>query len=101
MEQSVDRMSKEKLWENSAVGIWSHLCFFVWANFWGKKSLHWHIQSFENYIKEDINPFGLRVQIFPTFETGDVDFKREWEKTLDKCSKEMMLLRLAAYKKTN
>lgn len=30
-----------------------------------KAALCWHIKSFEDYNNENINPFGLRVQIFP------------------------------------
>lgn len=37
--------------------------------------------SFETYVKEDINLFGLWVQIFPTLDV-DANFKKEWQRNL-------------------
>lgn len=54
-----------------------------------KSHLHWHIQYFEQYIKE-VCPLGLRIQIFPTIRDPSLDFKKHWENTLTKCSLELM-----------
>lgn len=43
-----------------------------------KSLLYWHIKSFENYSTENLNPFGLRVQIFPSFDNIDASFKAVW-----------------------
>lgn len=43
-------------------------------------------------MREDINPFELRVQIFPTFDNIETGFKKEWEKIFKKCSKTLMML---------
>lgn len=40
-----------------------------------KSLLHWHIKSFQDYITKNLNPFGLRIQIFPTFDNIDSSFK--------------------------
>lgn len=40
-----------------------------------KSMLYWHIRSFQDYIREDINPMGLRVRIFPTLDGLDSEFK--------------------------
>ncbi|XP_040191614.1 uncharacterized protein LOC120937137 [Rana temporaria] len=55
-----------------------------------KSSLFWHIKSFERYTSAKINPFGLRIQIFPHTEQVDTPFKKEWETNLQLCSQEMM-----------
>ena len=55
-----------------------------------KSSLFWHIKSFERYTSAKINPFGLRIQIFPHSEQIDTLFKSEWETNLKSCSQEMM-----------
>lgn len=44
-----------------------------------KVSMFWHIKSFENYIPVDMNPFGLRIQIFPTLDMIDTVFRKRWE----------------------
>lgn len=41
-----------------------------------KVSLFWQVKNFEHYIQEDINPFGLRVPIFPTLDNLDTIFKK-------------------------
>lgn len=61
--------------------------------------MFWHIKSFQDYIKEDINPLGLRVQIFPNLESLDSDFKIAWEQILCTCSKDMMQLLIVEYEK--
>lgn len=65
-----------------------------------KKSLfYWHVKSFQDYIKEDINPAGLRVQIFPTLEGLDSEFKSKWEHALRACSQRLMEILIEEYKK--
>lgn len=64
-----------------------------------KSLLHWHIKSFKDYIAANLNPFGLRVQIFPTFEHIDPSFKAVWEVNLKECSRKMMLLLIDEYAK--
>lgn len=64
-----------------------------------KSLLHWHIKSFEEYIRDDLNPLGLRVQIFPTFDNLDPIFKLAWESILNKCSTKMMKLLIDEYQK--
>lgn len=51
--------------------------------------LWWNVQSLEQYLKHDLCPRGLRVQIFPAWEVTP-EFKTTWEKTLGKCSALMM-----------
>lgn len=66
-----------------------------------KKSLnHWHIHSFQQYLSNHINPFGLRIQIFPTMESIGPKFKKDWEANLSTCSNKMMLLLIDEYKTT-
>lgn len=65
-----------------------------------KSSNYLHIQSFDNYIKKKNNPFGLRVQIFPTMENIGPAFKKEWEKNLSACSNGMMSLLVEEYQRT-
>lgn len=64
-----------------------------------KASLFWHIKSFEDYLKIDINPFGLRVQIFPSFERIEPEFKVAWEKVLKQCSANLMNLLIQEYRR--
>lgn len=64
-----------------------------------KSSMFWHTQAFDRYIKSDINPFGLRIQIFPTLNDVDNSFKKMWEENLNECTKNMMLLLIGEYNK--
>lgn len=41
-----------------------------------KAALFWHIDNFEKYIREDINPYGLRIQIFPLVDHISPEFKK-------------------------
>lgn len=59
-----------------------------------KSLLYWHIKTFEEYIKDDLNPLGLQVQIFRSFENIDPVFKTAWESNLKACSTGMIKLRL-------
>lgn len=61
--------------------------------------LFWHTRSFEDYIKEDIIPLGLRVQIFPTLEGLDSEFKTKWEEVLKVCPQDLMKILIDEYKK--
>lgn len=51
-----------------------------------KASLFWHIKYFEQYIAEDLNPKGLRVQVFHNIWASDLDFRTRWERNLHDCS---------------
>lgn len=62
-----------------------------------KAHLLWHIEGFEQYIREDLNPLGLRIQIFPTFENIEDSIKTKWEKNLQQCSLGMMKLLMEEY----
>lgn len=64
-----------------------------------KVSLFWQIENFKHYIQEDINPLGLRVQIFPTLDNLDTTFKKRWENNLQQCTKTMMRLLIEEYRK--
>lgn len=64
-----------------------------------KSSLYWHTRTFQEYIREDLNPLGLRVQIFPSFDNIDSTFKMAWENVLKSCSNQMMNLLIEEYKK--
>lgn len=65
-----------------------------------KKSLiYWHFKTFEEYIREDLNPLGLRIQIFPSFENLNSTFKTSWESNLKLCSTKMMSLLIDEYQK--
>lgn len=62
-----------------------------------KAHLLWHIESFEQYIKDDINPFGLCIQIFPSFENTNDTFLKRWKNNLQRCSKVIMKLLTEKY----
>ncbi|XP_040178992.1 uncharacterized protein LOC120913241 [Rana temporaria] len=75
--------------------------FFSLRKLLEKKSLnHWYIYSFEHYLKNKINPYELRIQIFPTMENIDPCFKEAWEANLQKCSAGMMSLLIEEYQRT-
>lgn len=48
------------------------------------------MQFFDRYLREEVNPQGLRVQIFPSFDVTDVTFCEKWERNLSLCSATMM-----------
>lgn len=64
-----------------------------------KSLIYWHIKSFEEYIREDLNPLGLRVQIFPSFENINSTFKTTWESNLKSCSTNKMSLLIDEHQK--
>ncbi|KAM4012119.1 uncharacterized protein ACNLHF_005295 [Anomaloglossus baeobatrachus] len=54
--------------------------------------LWWNKAFMQRYVDRDLIPRGLRVQVFPSFNVTDVDFKRDWEDAASACSKSFMLL---------
>lgn len=59
-----------------------------------KSRLYWHSKFFDRYRDNNINPWGLRVQVFPNIRDPSSDFKRKWEKVLIRCSDGLMELLL-------
>lgn len=57
-----------------------------------KSRLFWHNRFFERYIEHNINPWGLRVQIFPNIRETSPEFKSKWEGIRIKCSEGLMEL---------
>lgn len=57
-----------------------------------KSALFWHVKSFDHYLRESINPFGLHIQIFPNVEHISQECKKEREENLKTCSREIMLI---------
>lgn len=64
-----------------------------------KVAMSWQVEIFEHYIQEEINPLGLRIQIFPTFDDMDNIFKKRWENNLQQCTQMMMRLLIEEYQK--
>lgn len=62
-----------------------------------KSNLHWHVDFLQQYIRKNISPIGLRVQLFPSFQSHTQDFKKSWEKVLTQCSIELMKLLINQY----
>lgn len=65
--------------------------------------MFWHIENFEKYIREDINPYGLRIQIFPLIDNisqyqSISEFKKRWEDNLQLCTRNMMKMLIEEYK---
>ena len=63
-----------------------------------KAALFWHVESFEKYLREDINPYGLRIQIFPLLDNVNPEFRKKWELNLQLCTANMMKLLIEEYK---
>lgn len=57
-----------------------------------KSRLFWQIKFFEKYEDYKINPWGLRIQIFPNIREPSSELKTRWERILQGCSSHMMLL---------
>lgn len=55
-----------------------------------KSRLYWHTKFFDRYLENNINPWGLRVQVFPNIRDPNTEFKTKWEKILNKCSEGLM-----------
>lgn len=64
-----------------------------------KSALFWHVKTFGRYIEEQINPFGLCIQIFPNVDLISDECKAEWEANLKLCSQEMMSILSREYNK--
>lgn len=64
-----------------------------------KSAILWHTKTFDRYIKENINPLGLRVQIFPNSDQISHGCKKEWIENLKLCSQEMMVVLTREYNK--
>lgn len=62
-----------------------------------KSRLFWNKWYFSKYIDDNITPWGLRIQIFPTLFNVDLEFKAEWESNLQSCSAKMMNLLCKQY----
>ncbi|XP_040194657.1 uncharacterized protein LOC120927803 [Rana temporaria] len=62
-----------------------------------KSNLHWHIEFLGKYVKDNISPLGLRVQVFPSFQNVTAEFKLMWEQTLSSCSTQLMKLLIVQY----
>lgn len=55
-----------------------------------KSGLYWHTKLFDRYMEQNINPWGLRVQVFPKVRDPTPEFQTKWEKVLTKCSEGLM-----------
>lgn len=77
----------------------SSLFFKLAKNLEKKSSFFWHVRSFQDYIKSNLNPLGLRIQIFPTLEDLDAAFKSTWENALQTCSRSLMQILMDEYTK--
>lgn len=62
-----------------------------------KANLHWHIEFLHKYVRENINPLGLRIQLYPSFQVTSPEFKLKWENILTQCSLELMKLLILHY----
>lgn len=62
-----------------------------------KSTIYWHAMFLEDYIMENMAPYGLRLQLFPNLRDIKEDFKRKWESVLNACSKELMKLLIGEY----
>lgn len=55
-----------------------------------KSNLFWQVKFLERYIKEGLNPQGLRIQVFPNLWETKNEFKSQWEANLQDCTVKMM-----------
>lgn len=62
-----------------------------------KSYLHWHIEFLQKYVRENINPLGLRIQMYSSFQITSPEFKLAWENILTQCSSELMKLLISHY----
>ncbi|XP_075698761.1 uncharacterized protein LOC142663820 [Rhinoderma darwinii] len=51
-----------------------------------RTKIWWNKAFLTKYISRGMIPRGLRVQVFPSFETENDEFKQKWEKLADICS---------------
>ncbi|XP_073428224.1 uncharacterized protein [Dendrobates tinctorius] len=52
----------------------------------------WNHEFLDQYIRKDLIPRGLRIQVFPSFPVLDETFKNKWESLTNECSKGFMVL---------
>lgn len=64
-----------------------------------ESAIFWHIKYLEKYNSEGINPMGLQIQIFPSFNDIAEDFKTWWELTLKQCSKLILQTLMEEFRK--
>lgn len=62
-----------------------------------KTALFWHTKNFQKYIRNDTNPYGLCIQIFPLIENISLDFKKKWN-NLQLCTCNIMQLLMEEYR---
>lgn len=62
-----------------------------------KSNLYWHIEFLNKYIRENISPLGVRIQIYPSFQAISPEFKVAWENTLTTCSTNLMKILVTQY----
>lgn len=62
-----------------------------------KANLYWHIEFLQKYVRETINPLGLRIQLYPSFQVTSAEFRLKWENILTQCSIELMKLLILHY----
>lgn len=51
----------------------------------------------ERYIKEDLNPQGLRIQVLPNLWELNPEFKKQWKTNLQECTIKMMNALISHY----
>lgn len=67
----------KKFGDNEQIDSEISSLFFRLSETLEKKSLmFWHVKSFRDYIRDNITPLGLWVQIFPTLDDLDTDLKQ-------------------------
>ncbi|XP_075699620.1 spectrin beta chain, non-erythrocytic 5 [Rhinoderma darwinii] len=57
-----------------------------------RTKIWWNKAFLEKYLTRKLIPRGLRVEVFPSFDTDNDDFRKKWEKLSDNCSKGYMEL---------
>lgn len=62
-----------------------------------KARVYWNKWYFQKYLDDQIAPWGLRIQIFPTVSKLEPDFRTNWETNLQLCSMKMMELLCGHY----
>ncbi|KAL2080776.1 hypothetical protein ACEWY4_024569 [Coilia grayii] len=57
-----------------------------------EKRLELHAITLSDYWRKNMIPRGLRINKFPSFGKENLSFRNEWERILNKCSLDLMLL---------
>ncbi|XP_077137865.1 uncharacterized protein LOC143804003 [Ranitomeya variabilis] len=60
-----------------------------------KTRLWWNRSSLENYVDKKIIPRGLRIQLYPTYDLGELELTKRWISVASKCSFEFMDILIA------